>query len=75
MTGQYQGVVTYLCNNTPNLVYCVWCGAHQLDLVVQSAKRQLLHGAFVQFVTNMTGNLQRQPKPHLENESQMSMVY
>ena len=60
MTGQYQGVVTYLCNNTPHLVYCVWCGAHQLDLVVQSATRHLLHGAFVQFVTNMTGNLRRQ---------------
>ena len=60
MTGWYQGVVIYLCNNTPYLVYCVWCYAHQLDLVVQSATRHLLHGAFVQFVTNMTGNLQRQ---------------
>ena len=59
MTGQYQGVVTYLCNNTPHLVHLVWCGAHQLDLVVQSVTRHLLHGAFVQFVTNMTGNLQR----------------
>jgi hypothetical protein len=54
MTGRYQGVVTYLCNNTPYLVYRVWCGAHQLDLVVQFATRHLLHGAFVQFVTNMT---------------------
>jgi hypothetical protein len=60
ITGPYQGVVTYLCNNTPPLVYCVWCGAHQLDLVVQSATRHLLYGVFVQFVTNMTGNLQNQ---------------
>ena len=60
MTGQYQGVVAYLCYNTPCLVYCFWCGAHQLDLVVHSATRHLLHGAYVQFVTNMTGNLQRQ---------------
>ena len=66
MTGQYQGVVTYLCNNTPHLVYHVWCGAHQLDLVVQSATRHLLHGAFVQFVTNMTGNLRRQKNLILE---------
>jgi hypothetical protein len=60
MSGRYQGVVTYLCNNTPHLVYRVWCGAHQLDLVVQSATRKLLEGEFVQFVTNLTGNLRRQ---------------
>jgi hypothetical protein len=66
MSGRYQGVVTYLCNNTPHLVYCVWCGAHQLDLVVQSATRKLLEGEFVQFVTNMTGNLRRQKNLILE---------
>ena len=60
MTGRYQGVVTYLCNDTPHLVYRVWCGAHQLDLVVQSATRRLLGGEFVQCLTNMTGNLRRQ---------------
>ena len=47
MTSRYQGVVTYLCNNTPHLVYRVWCGAHQLNLVVQSATRHLLHDALV----------------------------
>ena len=66
MTGRYQGVVTYLCNETPHLVYRVWCGAHQLDLVVQSATRKLLEGEFVQFVTNMTGNLRRQKNLILE---------
>ena len=66
MTGQYQGVVTYLCIITSHLVYHVWCGTHQLDLVVQSATQQLLHGVFVQFVTNMTGNLQRQKNLILE---------
>ena len=66
MTGQYQGVVTYLSNNSNHLVYCVWCGAHQLDLAVQSETRQLLHGAFLQVVTNMTGNLQSQKNLFLE---------
>jgi hypothetical protein len=66
MTGRYQGVVTYLCNDTPHLVYRVWCGAHQLDLVVQSATRKLLDGEFVQYVTNMTGNLRRQKNLILE---------
>ena len=53
-------------NNTPHLIYCVWCGAHQLDLVVQFATRQHLHGAFVQLVTNMTGDLCRQNSLILE---------
>ena len=66
MTGRYQGVVTCLRNNTPHLVYCVWCGAHQLDLVVQSATRKLLEGEFVQFVTNKTGNLRHQKNLILE---------
>jgi hypothetical protein len=46
MTGRYQGVVTYLCNDTPHLVvvHRVWCGAHQLDLVAQSATRKVLDG-------------------------------
>ena len=72
MTGHYQGVVAYyVCNNTPHLVNCVWCGAHQLDLVAQSATRQLLHGAFVQFVTNMTGNLQMLSCCRLSNQIQL----
>ena len=66
MTGWYQGFVTSLCSNTPHLVYHAWCGAHQLDLVVQSTTRHLLHCAFVQFVTNMTGNLWRKKNLILE---------
>ena len=39
LTGLYTGVVMYLHNSTPHPVYCVWSGAHQLDLVVQYATR------------------------------------
>ena len=37
---------THLCNDTPHLVvvHRVWCGAHQLDLVAQSATRKVLDG-------------------------------
>ena len=35
MTGEFQGVVTRLENDTLHNVYQVWCGLHQLDLVMK----------------------------------------
>ena len=42
MTDQFQGVVTCLDNESANAkFYRVWCGLHQLDLVLKHAYKKL----------------------------------
>jgi len=42
MMGQFQGVVTRLANESANTkFYRVWCGLHQLDLVLKHAYKDL----------------------------------
>jgi hypothetical protein len=60
MTGCIQGTVTRLCREANSEVYRVWCGAHQLDLVMKKAFNKLCEDRFVGTITSLTGHLQRQ---------------
>jgi hypothetical protein len=60
MTGSQQGLVTRIDRECLPGFYRIWCGAHQLDLVVQSIFVQLLDDRFVQNIHNVTGHLRRQ---------------
>ena len=44
MTGEFQGVVTRLEQQTPHKVYRIWCGLHQLDLVMKHGFKGLMNG-------------------------------
>jgi hypothetical protein len=46
MTGRHVGVVTLLENECSNLVLCIWCVPHQLDIVVKNATHGVLDEAF-----------------------------
>ena len=51
MTGSIQGVVTQLEQQAEHQIYCVWCGLHQLDLVMKGVYEQLLEGEFVKMMS------------------------
>src|SRR5204863_6609707 len=50
MTGYIQGVVTQFEQQAEHQIYHVWCGLHQLDLIMKSAYEELLEGEFVKTV-------------------------
>ena len=55
MYGRYQGAVARLDPVCLDGFYRIWCGAYQLDLVVQALLVQMLNNSFVekpQQVTN-----------------------
>jgi hypothetical protein len=56
MTGAFSGVVTHLQELALPGLYCIWCCAHEMDLVVQ---RQLLFmkQEFVSSIMGITGYL------------------
>ena len=60
MTGSQQGLVTRIDRACLPGFYRIWCGAHQLDLVVQAIFVQLLNDTFVQNIHSVTGHLRRQ---------------
>lgn len=60
MTGRISGCVTRIHRNCVGPCYRVWCGAHQLDLVIQKVFKKLLSEEFVGQVMAVTGYLQRQ---------------
>ena len=60
MTGCVQGTCTRLSNKCHGNIFRVWCGAHQLDLVVKKAFNQLMSDKFLNTLTGVTGHLRRQ---------------
>jgi hypothetical protein len=64
MTGRHQGVVTRLdefcINEHGNGIFRIWCGAHQLDLVIQGIYTKMLNESFIQRIHQVTGYLRRQ---------------
>ena len=60
MQGRYQGAVTRLDDVCCDGFYRIWCGAHQLDLVIQSIFVQMLNNTFVETTQRITGHLRRQ---------------
>jgi hypothetical protein len=60
MTGCVQGTCTRLSNECVGNIFRIWCGAHQLDLVVKKAFNELMNEHFVNTLTGVTGHLRRQ---------------
>jgi hypothetical protein len=60
MTGCLSGTCTRLDRECYSSLYCIWCGAHQLDLVMKKALVKLNDGTFVATLTGVTGHLRRQ---------------
>ena len=60
MSGRFSGVVTGLHQVSVQGCYCVWCTAHQMDLVVQKIFLKLCNDSFMTTVMGITGHLRRQ---------------
>jgi len=60
MTGCIQGVVTQLEQQAEHQIYRVWCGLHQLDLVMKAAYERLLEGEFVKTMNAVVTHLRAQ---------------
>lgn len=60
MTGCVQGTTTRLSHECHSSIFRIWCGAHQLDLVVKKAFNELLDDKFLTMLTGVTGHLRRQ---------------
>ena len=61
MTGQFQGVVTRLANELANMkFYRVWCGLHQLDLVLKRAYMDLWENEVVDIMKKFIAYLRLQ---------------
>ena len=61
MTGQFQGVVTRLADSSENTkFYRVWCGLHQLDLVLKHAYTDLWENEVVNIMKKFIAHLRLQ---------------
>ena len=60
MTGCIKGMVTRLSNECHSPIFRIWCGAHQLDLVMKRAFNRLCDDKFLDTLTSVTGHLRRQ---------------
>ncbi|MEL7520150.1 MAG: hypothetical protein AAGJ80_00800 [Cyanobacteria bacterium J06553_1] len=60
MTGCARGVVSRLGRESTASIFRIWCGTHQLDLVMKKAFSNLCEDTFVQVLTSLTGHLRRQ---------------
>jgi len=60
MTGCIQGTVTRLQQESHHSIFRIWCGAHQLDLVIKKAFNGLMDERFLTTLSGVTGHLRRQ---------------
>jgi hypothetical protein len=60
LTGRLSGVVTLLTADTFPGIFRIWCGAHQLDLVIQNLMSSLCGDEFYTLLTGLIGHLRRQ---------------
>lgn len=60
MTGQVKGVATQFLSVTKPGFIRVWCGLHQLDLVMQDAFKTIMNSEFYAFLVGLIGYLRRQ---------------
>ena len=60
MTGCIQGVVTQLEQEAEHQIYCIWCGLHQLNLVMKAVYEGLLEEEFVQTMNAVVKHLHAQ---------------
>jgi hypothetical protein len=61
MTGQVKGVASRIEKETPDGPICrVWCGLHQLDLIMQRLLKNICDEEFYRDLTSVIGHLRRQ---------------
>jgi hypothetical protein len=60
MTGCHAGLATRIERVANAGFFCVWCAAHQLDLVVQARFKSMFNERFVHVIQGITGYLRRQ---------------
>ena len=60
MTGRIQGLATRIGACTPGKLIRIWCGLHQLDLVMQRVFKEALNEDFYSALTALIGHLRRQ---------------
>ena len=61
MTGHLQGVVTRMEQAADHEIYRVWCGLHQLDLVMKRGYNGLMDGELVSILIALVTYLRAQP--------------
>jgi hypothetical protein len=62
MIGCHVGMVTQIQQVATPGFYCIWCAAHQLDLIVQDRFKSIFDKTFVHVIQVITGYLRRQNK-------------
>ncbi len=60
MTGRISGTATRLSSEVHSHMFRIWCGAHQLDLVVKKALRNLCGEDFMGVLKGVTSHLRKQ---------------
>jgi hypothetical protein len=60
MTGHFQGVVTQMVGQINHKVYRVWCGLHQLDLVLKHAYKNIWDKEVVDIMKKFISHLRQQ---------------
>src|SRR5205814_742047 len=60
MTGALKGVTTRLEKDAQHEIYRVWCGLHQLDLVMKYAYEERMDGEFNDILHGLTNHLRYQ---------------
>ena len=60
MTGHFQGVVTQMVGQTNHKVYRVWCGLHQLDLVLKHAYKNIWDKEILDIMKKFIAHLRQQ---------------
>jgi hypothetical protein len=69
MAGCVQGTCTRLERECHTPIFRIWCGANQLDLVINKAFNQLCSDKFLTTLTAATGHLRRQLNLQVEMKS------
>ena len=59
MTGQIQGLLTQIDRVTSHRMIRVWCGIHQLDLVMQRVYKKALDDEVTVILTSLICHLRR----------------
>lgn len=60
ITGRLRGLVTRISDVAKPGMYRIWCGAHQLDLVLKSGYKGLYDESFINNLTKFISHLRRQ---------------
>jgi hypothetical protein len=60
MTGSVRGLATRLEAVVEHKLYRIWCGLHQLDLIMKYGYKELMDGEFNDILHKLTGHLRHQ---------------